>query len=168
MSPAVKLNSLSDELARQVLGSCCAAPQWIARMLARRPFADDAQLIATAVEIWNGLDRDQWLAAFAGHPKIGDMESLKKKFASTAHLAAGEQAGTAVASQLTLRELAEYNQRYEAQFGYIFIVCATGKTADEMLDLLKARIVNEADVELPIAGQEQLKITLLRLQKLAT
>lgn len=165
---AEQLNQLTESAAEQVLSKCCAAPAWIAQMLARRPFANDEAVAAAATEIWQSLDRDQWLAAFAAHPKIGDPASLRAKYANTSQWASTEQASVAAASEPTLIDLADYNQRYEQQFGYIFIVCATGKSAAEMLSLLKSRIGNDDATELSIAAAEQLKITLLRLQKLNT
>lgn len=167
MTIAAALNALDEPAARQALEKCCAAPVWVARMLGRRPFVDDPAVETAAAEIWQALDRNQWLAAFAAHPQIGDVNSLKRKYASTANWASNEQASVAQATDDTLHELARYNQDYEAKFGYIFIVCATGKSAAEMLAILKSRIGNTADEELRIAAAEQLKITLLRLAKLA-
>ena len=167
MAIAERINSLSDPVAQQLLCQCCASPKWIERMLARRPFADDGMVAATATEVWWSLDRDQWFASFAAHPKIGDLASLRAKYANSARWASSEQAGAALASEATLRDLASYNQQYETRFGYIFIVCATGKSADEMLSLLKLRLKNDTVAELRIAAAEQIKITLLRLEKLA-
>jgi OHCU decarboxylase len=166
MTLSQRINRLDDIAAAQMLGNCCAAPAWIDSMLARRPFADDALVLAAATEIWWSLERNEWLAAFAAHPKIGNLESLQKKFASTATWASGEQAAVAKASDETLRELARYNSIYEERFGYIFIACATGKGAGEMLSLLQSRIENDPVSELRTAAAEQLKITLLRLEKL--
>ena len=167
MTIAATFNALDESTARQALENCCAAPAWINGMLARRPFADDDEVTRAATDTWNSLPRDEWLAAFAAHPKIGDVNSLKKKYASTTALASKEQASVAEANDETLQELARYNQSYEAKFGYIFIVCATGKSAAEMLAILKSRIDNAPTAELHLAAAEQLKITLLRLAKLA-
>lgn len=167
MTIAATLNTLDEPAARQALENCCAAPAWIRAMLARRPFANDDQLTKEAASIWNSLPREEWLAAFAAHPKIGDVNSLKMKYASTASWAANEQNSVAQATDDTLHELARYNHDYEVKFSYIFIVCATGKSAMEMLAILESRIGNTADEELRIAAAEQLKITLLRLAKLA-
>lgn len=167
MGAATVLNPFEPTAARAALQKCCAAPAWIEQMLARRPFADDPELESAAAKIWWSLDREEWLAAFAAHPKIGDPASLRAKYANTSHWANNEQAGVAAAAEQTLQELASYNQQYEQRFGYIFIVCATGKSAAEMLALLQSRIGNDPETELRIAAAEQLKITLLRLQKLA-
>jgi 2-oxo-4-hydroxy-4-carboxy-5-ureidoimidazoline decarboxylase len=121
---------------------------------------------AAADAIWLKLDRADWLEAFTHHPKIGDMDSLRAKFATTKEWAAGEQSGVNAANEEVLRGLADGNREYEQRFGHIFIVCATGKSAQEMLTLLRARLHNEADKELRIAAGEQAKITRIRLEKL--
>jgi 2-oxo-4-hydroxy-4-carboxy-5-ureidoimidazoline decarboxylase len=161
------LNSLDNRELRAVLGKCCASPAWIERMLARRPFMETAEVAELAEEIWWSLGRDDWLAAFAAHPRIGDLNSLRAKFANTAAWASAEQASVAEASAKTLQELAGANRCYEERFGYLFIVCATGKSAQEMLDILKLRLANNEQDELRVAAAEQLKITLLRLEKLS-
>jgi len=160
------LNMLSVEEARAAFLRCCGATQWARQMTTRRPFADPDVLLAVADEIWAGLLQDDWLEAFAHHPRIGDLDSLRTRFAGTRAWAEGEQAGAATASEEVLYTLAEGNRAYEERFGYIFIVCATGKSADEMLDLLHARLPNTPVAELPVAAEEQRKITRLRLEKL--
>jgi OHCU decarboxylase len=167
MSLAEQLNNLTDEAARQALENCCASPAWIAAMLTRRPFSSDDQVMSSAKEFWSSLPSEEWLAAFAAHPQIGDLQSLQKKHQSTSAWASGEQSSVIDANHETLDELARYNQLYKERFDFIFIVCATGKSAAEMLSLLKSRIQNDTQTELPIAAAEQLKITLLRLKKLA-
>ncbi len=114
-----------------------------------------------------GACRADWLQAFASHPRIGDRDALRAKFAATGAWTAHEQSGVDGAPEDLLGELAEENCRYEARFGYIFIVCATGKTAGEMLALLKERLTNDAGLELKIAAGEQAKITRIRLEKFA-
>ena len=160
------LNALNDDDARAALANCCAAEKWVAVMLAARPFADDDALFAACGLAAAKLDEADWLEAFAAHPLIGDVDTLRAKYAATKHLAAGEQAGVDVASDATLRELAKLNRDYAARFGFIFIVFATGKTADQMLAILKSRIDNSREQELANAAAEQLKITRLRLEKL--
>lgn len=135
-------------------------------MLARRPFANEEAVGHAASEIEASLQRADWLEAFTAHPRIGDLDSLKKKFAATATWAEGEQAGVAGAADEVLLALAEGNRLYEQRFGHIFIVCATGKSAVEMLTLLRARLPNSPEDELGIAAAEQAKITRLRLEKL--
>jgi len=168
MSIAAHLNTLDKSAARDALQKCCASPAWTDQMLVRRPFANDDSITKAAADIWWSLDRDEWLAAFAAHPQIGDPASLREKYANTSHWVNSEQAGVAAANEQTLQDLADYNRQYQQRFGYIFIVCATGKSAAEMLELLKGRIGNGADTELQIAAAEQLKITLLRLSKLVS
>ena len=135
-------------------------------MIEARPFIDDEAALVMAESVWNSLDRESRLIAFAAHPRIGDIASLRAKFASTKNWAAGEQAGVEAAGDDVLRELARQNDVYLAKFGYIFIVCATGKSATEMLDVLNSRLPNDLESELEIASEEQVKITLLRLRKL--
>lgn len=124
------------------------------------------ELLEDAEAQWYECSPDDWKEAFSHHPRIGDVESLTKKFASTAQWASGEQSGVNAASGKTIEELAEGNRLYEEKFGYIFIVCATGKSAEEMLSLLQARLPNVPTEEIEIAAEEQNKITKLRLQKL--
>src|SRR6185503_1116256 len=133
-----ELNRLSTAAAHEALERCCGAARWIEAMLAARPFADRAALIAAAERAFAPLVRADWLEAFAHHPKIGDVSALRARFASTAAWAASEQGGAATAAGATLESLAEGNRAYEERFGYIFIVCATGKSAEEMLGLLRA------------------------------
>src|SRR5262245_37656217 len=135
-------------------------------MLARRPFRDREALFDAGEATWLALEPGDWRAAFAHHPKIGDIASLRSRFASTAAWADGEQAGARAASEATLTRLAAGNRAYEERFGYIFIVCATGKSAAEMASLLERRLGNDPKTELRIAANEQAKITRLRLEKL--
>ena len=134
--------------------------------MARRPFGSHDSLMAAARDEWFGLQRSDWLEAFGHHPKIGDREALRQRFVRTAHLSEREQAGVDGASESLLEALAEGNREYERRFGYIFIVCASGKSAGEMLQLLGSRLPNPPDVEIRIAAEEQAKITELRLKKL--
>jgi 2-oxo-4-hydroxy-4-carboxy-5-ureidoimidazoline decarboxylase len=116
--------------------------------------------------VWCNLERSDWLEAFSHHPKIGDRAALRERFPTTGHLSEKEQAGVDGASEATLTALAEANGEYERKFGYIFIVCATGKTAREMLEMLSDRLRNECESEIRIAAEEQAKITALRLLNL--
>jgi 2-oxo-4-hydroxy-4-carboxy-5-ureidoimidazoline decarboxylase len=135
-------------------------------MLACRPFGSRVDLLTAARDQWNALESADWREAFAHHPKIGDRDALAARFPTTHELAAREQAGIAGAGAGVLDALAEGNRRYEEKFGYIFIVCATGKSAPDILALLEARLPNDEATELRIAAAEQAKITELRLQKL--
>lgn len=160
------LNRLPAAEAREAFARCCGASRWIEAMLAARPFADRAALAAAAERAFEPLARADWLEAFSHHPKIGDVSALRAKFATTAAWAGAEQRGAAGAGEATLAALAAGNRTYEERFGYIFIVCATGKSAEEMLALLEARIGNDPAAEIAIAAGEQKKITRLRIDKL--
>jgi len=162
------LNTMTESDARAALLRYCGARRWAEQMAERRPFASVAELLAAAQHIWQALPPADWQEAFAAHPKIGDVESLRRRFVATAAWSAKEQAGIAGASETTLRALAEGNRDYEAKFGYIFIVCATGNTGDVMLALLQERLNNDPDEELRIAAGEQAKITRLRLERLCS
>ena len=162
-----ELNNLSETEAKQNFLQCCGSEAWAEMMVQHRPFSDRKQLQDIAEDIWNvAVKHEDWLEAFSAHPKIGDLDSLRKKYASTKKWAVGEQSGTAQASEEVLKGLAEDNQKYEDKFGYIFIVCATGKSAKEMLDLLENRLDNDPENEIRIAADEQRKITEIRLNKL--
>ena len=145
---------------------CCGASRWADAMTARRPFRDRESLLAAADEIWWGVEESDWREAFAHHPKIGDADGLRARFASTRQWAAAEQGGVRGASEDLLEALAAGNRAYEDRFGFIFIVCASGKTADEMLALLRARLPNDPRDEIRIAAGEQARITRVRLEKL--
>lgn len=161
-----QLNILPKDQLREELFKCCGSTTWINKMLPFFPADDMVEILEDAEEQWWQCSKEDWLEAFTHHPKIGDVESLKKKFASTATWASGEQSGAASASQQTLEALAKGNAAYESKFGYIFIVCATGKSAEEMLQLLLGRLPNSPAEEIEIAADEQNKITKLRIEKL--
>ncbi|TWT87636.1 Uric acid degradation bifunctional protein PucL [Pseudobythopirellula maris] len=160
------LNKLGEADARETLRGCCGAEGWIDRVLQTRPFADGAALDTAVERAFAALTRDDWLGAFACHPKIGDLGSLRMKYAGNKQWSAGEQAGVAEADERVIQRLAAGNAEYENRFGWIFIVCASGKSAAEMLGLLESRLGNEPEIELPIAAAEQKKITRLRLEKM--
>ena len=161
-----QINELDDKTAHEMFRKCCGSTAWYEAMASRRPFVSLQQMYELSDEIWWSLPAEEWLSAFAKHPQIGDMESLRKKFSTTGAWAAGEQAGCSNADENVLAALAQGNQEYQKKFGYIFIVCATGKSADEMLNILRARLKNEPADELIEAAGEQAKITKLRLEKL--
>lgn len=161
-----RLDSASDSEARHLLATCCGSREWVERMLAQRPFGSDARLVTAARDTWFALTPDDWKEAFRHHPKIGDRAALAARFPHTAHLSADEQRGVDDAAEDTLDALADANRRYEQRFGFIFIVCATGKTADTMLGLIGERLANDPETEIGIAAEEQAKITELRLRRL--
>ena len=160
------LNALPVAGARQALERCCGARRWVELMVARRPFVNLNHLLGIAYAFWMKLGPDDWREGFAHHPKIGELESLRRRFATTADLASREQAAVAGASQATLQALAEGNRAYQERFGYIFIVFASGRSADEILTLLRRRLGNDPETELETAAREQWKIMRLRLDML--
>jgi 2-oxo-4-hydroxy-4-carboxy-5-ureidoimidazoline decarboxylase len=160
------LNMLPKAQLRQELLKCCGSSAWVEKVMNFFPIEDLVELLDDAEEEWYKCSQEDWKEAFSHHPKIGDIDSLKRKFASTANWAMGEQSGTSTASEETIKALAKGNEEYEDKFGYIFIVCATGKSADEMLTVLKSRLFNDPEKEIKIAADEQNKITRLRLEKL--
>ncbi len=162
------LNSASKVEAEEALMRCCGSARWVEKMLALRPFQSAEDLFSAADDIWSKLASEDWLEAFSHHPRIGDVESLRAKFASTATWCENEQQGVSQATEDVLHQLAALNDDYLEKYGYIFIVCATGKTADQMLQILKSRMPNNIDAELKVAAGEQAKITKIRLEKLVS
>ena len=161
-----QFNILSLKQAKEELFKCCGSISWSEKLAAEIPFASVQELKNKSDKIWLNCAEKDFLEAFTHHPKIGDVKSLEKKFASTQQWASGEQASVSAASQKVLENLANGNEVYEKKFGYIFIVCATGKSATEMLDLLELRLPNNSQQELKIAAAEQNKITHIRIDKL--
>ncbi len=145
---------------------CCRSKRWAEGMAAARPFDTDAALYSASDKIWASLGKEDWLEAFKGHPKIGQTPTPTKETRSTASWAREEQAGTRTSSEAVLKDLAAGNETYEKKFGFVFLVCATGKSGDEMLKILNDRLGNTVEAELEIAAKEQAKITRLRLEKL--
>ncbi|MGP4863412.1 2-oxo-4-hydroxy-4-carboxy-5-ureidoimidazoline decarboxylase [Psychrobacter sp. T6-5] len=163
-----QFNDLSQEVAVAQLLICCTSSVWANKLAADRPFSDVDALLASSDAIWHDVQTDEvnLLEAFDGHPQIGNVASLKKKYRNTQSSAAHEQSGANDAADEVLEALAKGNQDYLNKFGFIFIVFATGKSAQQMLDLLLARLPNDRDTELTNAAAEQNKITRLRLSKL--
>ena len=160
------LNALSDGDATTAFGTCCTSESWIKDMVDARPFSDVGAAQQAALDVWANCNEADYLQAFEGHPKIGDVSSLRKKYANTKGLASNEQSGVNVATEATLQALADGNHEYDEKNGFIFIVYATGKSAAEMLDILKGRLPNDRATELNNAAVEQSKITALRINKL--
>jgi 2-oxo-4-hydroxy-4-carboxy-5-ureidoimidazoline decarboxylase len=171
-----ELNALDEAAAEQAFLACCGSTRWAARMVAARPFATEESMAFRADVIWSGLGPSDWLEAFAAHPRIGSSGKADKSGgaggaesaggAGTAGWSAQEQAGVASAPDGVRARLARLNRDYEARFGYIFIVCATGRSADEMAAMLERRLNNDRDDEMRVAAGEQRTITRLRLLKL--
>jgi OHCU decarboxylase len=155
---AAHLNALPEPQARATLTRCCGAPRWVERMLAARPFTGDAAVHTTAEWTWWGLSRDEWLQAFAAHLRIG--ERPREEWADR------EQAGMRTAAQATRRALEVGNRAYEERFGHVFLICASGRSAAEMLGELRRRLTNDPAEEVRVAAGEQAKIIRLRLERL--
>jgi len=163
------LNGAPAKEAAGAFARCCGARRWVDGMVAGRPYASRTHLHGHARHVWWHLGDGDWLDAFTHHPRIGaDPVALRAKFAATADWSSGEQAGMSAADEATIDALAAGNVAYEARFGHIFIVCASGLRADEMLARLEARMPNPAEAELRIAAGEQAKITSLRLERMAS
>ena len=152
------LNALTLAQAEAELLRCCGSQRWAAAMAAARPFHSDDGLMATAERLWWSLEAADWLEAFAAHPRIGDRP--------TSAWSAQEQSAASTLSAAVRERLAAGNHAYEARFGYTFLVCATGRSADDLLAVLERRLSGTAADELQIAAAEQRKITALRLEKL--
>ena len=163
--PIGKLNRLPTDEARAALLACCGSTRWADALAELRPFWDVGQLLNIGGRVWRELPREDWLEAFRAHPKIGESKAEKETGAEARAWSEGEQSRARAASTETLDALAEANREYEERFGFIFIVCATGKTAEEMLALLRERIDNDPETELRVAATEQWRITELRLKK---
>lgn len=148
------------------LFKCCGSKNWVSQMVKLFPFDSQEKLLLHSKLVWSSLDKKDWLEAFAAHPKIGDLDSLKKKFSTTLQFTSNEQSGVDPKDEATLEELAKLNHEYERKFGYIFIVCATGKTAPEILEILRPRLRNSPEEEIRIGAEEQQKITEIRLKQL--
>jgi OHCU decarboxylase len=160
------LNELGAEEARKELLKCCGATRWAGAVEQERPYRNLEELIARANEIWWSLTESDWLEAFRGHPKIGEKKTAQPVAAQSQQWSTQEQRGVQDATPDAITKLARLNREYEEKFGFIFIVCATGKSSDEILALLEERLQNDAVAELPIAAAEQAKIIEIRLRKL--
>jgi OHCU decarboxylase len=153
------LNALPSQSAEAELLACCGTHAWAHALAAQRPFPDLETLLAHADRVWWSLSEQDWLEAFRAHPRIGER---------AAGWSEQEQSGTRDASADLIGQLAEANHRYEQRFGHIFLICAAGRSAGEMLAALNERLGNDARTELRIAAEEQRKITRLRLDRLLT
>ena len=153
-----ELDAAAGADAHATLSACCGSSRWTGRMLARRPFGSRDALLTAAREEWWALSPDDWLEAFSHHPRIGD--------STATGVAAAEQAGAQGAGTVVQDELRRVNQAYEEKFGHIYIVCATGKSADEMLEIARQRMNNDPATELRISAEEQRRIMHVRLRKL--
>jgi 5-hydroxyisourate hydrolase/2-oxo-4-hydroxy-4-carboxy-5-ureidoimidazoline decarboxylase len=159
-------NQLSPEKALIELLHCCGSEKWATKVVNHFPFESEIQLFTTVREAWyRDCQEADYLQAFGQHPRIGDLESLKIKYQATAHLATSEQSGVHEASEEVLLAFSNRNSDYLEKNGFIFLVCATDKSASEMLRLLEERLLHSREEEIELAMAEQHKITLLRLRK---
>jgi 2-oxo-4-hydroxy-4-carboxy-5-ureidoimidazoline decarboxylase len=160
-----------DEAASAIL-PCCGSKAWVQKMLSRRPFASEFALLAASDETWNNLAPADWMEAFLSHPRIGESRSLLSQSAAASfspaqsvEWSAQEQRKVGDAATAVKDALAEANREYERRFNRIFIVCATGKFATEILEILRRRLKNDAETELHEAAEQQRQITQIRLKK---
>ena len=170
MNPALeRINQASTSEADSMFRDCCGSSVWASMMTMVRPFASEDEVMNIAAAVWNDqeiLQTDDWLEAFAAHPKIGETKAAPAQQAQSAEWSAGEQVGMSSADDVLKQELAAANNAYYEKFGFIFIVCATGKSASEMLELCRGRLANDRETEIINAAREQQKITEIRLRKL--
>jgi len=161
-----RLNSLPHLDAEGEFLKCCGSRNWARRMVDQRPFENIDELLGEADAIWWSLEPTDWLEAFRSHPRIGEKKAAQTTSVEARAWSEQEQSGVQSAAHDTMQALAEGNRAYEQTFGYIFIICATGKGSAEMLTILQERLHNDPDRELRIAAEEQSRITQLRLKKL--
>jgi len=161
-----RLNYLSRKQAASALYDCCGSKKWVEQVLARRPFANESALLDSAEEVFEELGRKDWLTIFRSHPAIGGAQSKAKQTTTARDWSAGEQALAQKGSADTLAVLGAANEAYEATFGHVFLICATGKSSEQILQSLQERLGHDAETEMRIADEEQRKITRLRLEKL--
>src|SRR5262249_52683714 len=153
-----RLDALVREEAEAELLGCCGSTAWARAMAEQRPFGSLDALYSAADAVWCGLGNDDWMEAFRAHPRIGEKKAEAKQGETAKQWSKQEQSGMDAAAEETRAALAEGNRAYDAKFGHIFIVCATGKSAGEMLAILKDRLEHSPSEEIAIAAEEQRKI----------
>ncbi|MCB9676645.1 MAG: allantoicase [Alphaproteobacteria bacterium] len=157
-------NDVPDERAEEAFLKACGSTRWARRMAEARPFVHRGELLTAARRFWDTASKEDLLEAFSHHPRIGeDPERLRRKYGATADLSSREQAGVAAATDEVLEALAAENLAYEQRFGHVFLVCATGRSAAEMLEILRSRMPNTGERELREAAEQQAQITFIRL-----
>ena len=166
MTDIAKLDAMPRARVGELLRACCGSKAWASAMLDRRPYRSREVLLRVADEVWNALDAPDWLEAFAHHPRIGESKSAAPQDERARGWSADEQAGVRDVAPAVRAGLARANAAYVKRFGYICIICATGKSAEELLSITEARLGNDPVTELGVAAEEQRKITKLRLEKL--
>ena len=159
-------NTVSVDEALDAMLACCGARRWAAAMVARRPIRTVAELSTAADEEWARMQESDWMEAFACHPRIGGRPPRRAHAsAQSSAWSRQEQASITETAERVLAELAAGNQLYEQRFGFTYIVCATGKSAEEMLAILNRRLAGNRDSELREAAEQQRQITQIRLGK---
>jgi 2-oxo-4-hydroxy-4-carboxy-5-ureidoimidazoline decarboxylase len=162
----VAVDVMPDDELRDRLRSCCAAEAWVEEMVAGRPYRSEAALYAASDHATAGLDERGLEQALAGHPRIGDSAPAHGSDRRSAAWSRGEQAGVATGGANVLGELAAANAAYEQRFGHVYLVCASGRSADELLAVCRARLDNDPETERGVVFDELAKINRLRLGKL--
>jgi len=160
------LDTMPAGRAAALIADCCGSSRWVTAMLSRRPFGTIDRLLAASTEVWYSLDSDDWLEAFAHHPRIGERASDRPQGVQGAAWSEAEQAGVERARDTTRDALVKTNRAYEQRFGFIYIVCASGRSADEMLEMANQRMQHGLSQEIVVAAAEQHAITQRRLAKL--
>jgi OHCU decarboxylase len=166
MTTLAELDAMPNERGAELLRSCCGSTRWIEGMLIRRPFGTMPPMLAAADTVWRSLEEPDWQEAFAHHPRIGEQKAEVAQDGRARDWSTAEQAGMNAAASDIRTQLTAANRAYEVRFGYICIICAAGRSAEELLAITRARLLNTPEVELRIAAEEQRKITRLRLEKL--
>jgi OHCU decarboxylase len=157
-------NAATIDDATASLLSCCAAARWAEQLVAQRPFPTEEALFTAADQVWATMQEPDWMQAFCAHPRIGERKVLHAT-AQSKQWSSQEQSSVDSAQAAVLEQLAAGNTRYEERFGFTFIVCATGKSAEEMLAILNRRLGNDRETELREAAEQQRQITQIRLRK---
>jgi OHCU decarboxylase len=158
-------NEAPREAAATQILPCCGSKSWAAEMAAKRPVQDERALMAASDEVWRNLNESDWIEAFNSHPRIGESNAPATSAQPSSAWAMQEQKNVADAGDAVKIALAEGNREYEKKFGRIFIVCATGKSAAELLEILRRRLQNDDATELHEAAEQQRQITQIRLRK---
>jgi 2-oxo-4-hydroxy-4-carboxy-5-ureidoimidazoline decarboxylase len=156
-------NQLPVQKAAKEILPCCGSQAWADGIVARRPFPDEAALLAASEETWRNLAAGDWMEAFRSHPRIGESRAPQSAPAQSAIWSKQEQQRVTAAGDPLKTALAEANREYEKRFGHIFIVCATGKSGPEILEILQRRLENDKQRELLEAAEQQRQITQIRL-----
>ena len=166
MDALARLNALTPPDAEKELRDVCGSAAWARAMAGDRPYADREALLRYADEVWRRLRPADWLEAFGAHPRIGERANAASAGGRHAAWSEQEQSSARGAGADVLDALRAANEQYEERFGHVFLICATGRSAQEMLDALHERMQNDPATELRVAAEEQRKITRLRLEKM--